>query len=76
VAESGEDGDVHDQVDLGVEIATEHGGTSGCSRQLAVGVVEQRPQLQECCTRDQVAPEDQHRREETGDPVGKDHRDR
>src|SRR5439155_15672872 len=58
IPERGEESGVHEEVDLGVEVATECGRATGRTSQLAFRVVQQRLRLQEQRAGDQVTPGD------------------
>ena len=72
VTERGEDGCVHDEVGLRVQVAAGECHAPGDACELAVRVVQQRLQLQEQRGGEQLPAGRAHRRDEPGDRVGED----
>jgi len=75
-AERREEGSVHEEVGLGVEVAADEGHPPGRPRQEAVGVVEQRLRLQEQGGPDELAAREQQRAREADGRVRQHHRRR
>ena len=72
MTESGEDGRVHDEVGLRVQVAAGERDAPGDACELAVRVVQQRLQLQEQRGGEQLAAGQSQRGDEPGDRVCED----